>query len=160
MKILFLLLSLAVFHCGCATQRQYESPRLTGLQNRVIHSRLIGKQFGATYKEVWWSSISTLQLHGFVLRDADVETGYIYGVWQNVFETEGSNASVLPMIMSSRSLEVIEVSLTLEDMGKKGTKVRISSRGDANGESMDCATFASRFFASLNKELLLKTAEK
>ncbi len=157
MKKFILLGLLAVFQCACTSHRQYDPPVLTGLQSRVIHSKYIGEQFNANYKQVWWSVVSTLQLHGFVLRDADIDTGYIYGVWQNAFEKETTNSTLLPSLTFNKSIEVIEVSVTLEDKGERGTLVRISSRGDSDGESMNNATFSSRFFASVNKELLLKT---
>ena len=142
--------------CGCTTHslRELSTPRLTGLQRRAVNSRHIGKQFDATYDDVWWATISTLQLHDFVLRDADKDAGYIYGVWQNGFEQE-TKRSIFGL-NKEEELKEIEVSVTLEDLGSEGAMVRISSRGTSVGESMDDASFCSRFFASLNKELLLQ----
>lgn len=141
---------------GCSTSREYGSSSLTGLQRRVIHSRYIGKEFNAGYKAVWWATISALQLNGFVLRNADCDTGYIYGIWQNNFEKES-----LPILFTGLSLgyqKVIEVSVTLERVSNIETLVRISCRGDGKGHNMDNAEFSSRFFATVNKELFLRLA--
>ena len=152
--VLILVCFIALSSSGCSTSREYGTSSLTGLQSRTIHSRYIGKDFNAGYKAVWWATISALQLNGFVLRNADCDSGYIYGVWQNHFEDES-----LPVLFTGLSFgyqRAIEVSVTLERIRNTETLVRISCRGDGKGHNMDNAEFSSRFFATVNKELFLK----
>ena len=67
---------------GCAS---VETPAdtstgMNGLQQRALTIRNIGDEFGATYNDVWYGTIATLQLNGFILKQADKSSGYIYGV--------------------------------------------------------------------------------
>ena len=46
------------------------STGLNGLQQRSLTSRNIGEDLDATYNDVWYSAIATLQLNGFILKQA------------------------------------------------------------------------------------------
>lgn len=64
------------------------STGMNGLQQRALTIRNIGEEFGASYDDVWYATIATLQLNGFILKQADKSSGYIYGVWQNIYERQ------------------------------------------------------------------------
>jgi hypothetical protein len=142
--ILFLPLALLA---GCATQPPPRS-ELAPLQARVVNTRDLGKQFNATYDDIWWATLTVLQNDGFVLRQADKEAGFIYGVWMNTFEQR------------ARKFADVEVSLTLEKREEHSTWVRLSARLGSDGEPQDDGAFTSRFFAGIQKELFLRMAQK
>jgi hypothetical protein len=141
-----LLLPLALL-AGCATQLPPRS-QLAPLQARVVNTRDLGKQFNATYDDIWWATLTVLQNDGFVLRQADKDAGFIYGVWMNSFERR------------AREFADVEVSLTLEKREEHSTLVRLSARLGSDGEAQDDAAFTSRFFAGIQKELFLRMAQK
>ena len=75
---------------GCQTERapQNTSQGLNGLQERALTVRNIGEDLDATYNDVWYSTIATLQLNGFILKQADKNSGFIYGVWKDTYEKQ------------------------------------------------------------------------
>ena len=154
----------ASFFVGCSKSISAppESTSLTGLQERVIHSRTIGDLFEADYDKVWWATISTLQLNGFILRDANKDSGYLYGIWTNAFELRDSKiSSSIPLVGNKVVTEFKEivVSITLEPKTETETVVRISSRADSTATSLDSAEFSRRFFAAIQKELFLNDSK-
>jgi len=150
-RYMILLLPLALL-AGCATQPPPRS-QLAPLQARVVNTRDLGKQFNATYDDIWWATLTVLQNDGFVLRQADKEAGFIYGVWMNSFERRANHSL-------SRKFADVEVSLTLEKREEHSTWVRLSARLGPDGEAQDDAAFTSRFFAGIQKELFLRMAQK
>lgn len=150
------------------------STGLNGLQQRALTSRSLGEDFDATYNDVWYSVISTLQLNGFVLKQADKHSGFIYGVWQDTYEqdtayTRGglflaqlgvTNPSYYGGTFFSRttSYKQIEVSVTLEPIARTQTLVRLVSRFDNQGIAMAHGVFANRFFGLVRKEIFLRKA--
>ncbi len=144
---------------------------MNGLQQRVLTSRNIGEELGATYDDVWSGTVAALQLNGFILKQADKSAGYIYGVWQNSYErqTETSNGGFamvnLPgsatysfgsFFTKTAVFKQVDVSVTLEPLEKTQTLVRLSARFDNQGNSMAEGVFANRFFGLLRKEIFLR----
>lgn len=158
---------------GCAS---LETPAdtstgMNGLQQRALTIRNIGEEFGATYSDVWYGTIATLQLNGFILKDADKASGYIYGVWQNVYERQvenGKGGFVLTQLGTppaysfggffSRTAvyKQIDVSVTLEPLAETQTLVRLVARFDNAGVPVAEGVFANRFFGLLRKEIFLR----
>ena len=148
------------------------STGLNGLQQRSLTIRNIGEDLGATYNDVWFSTISTLQLNGFVLKQADKNAGFIYGVWQDTYEgqTETSRGGLIltqlgvtnpswyggAFFSRTTVFKQIEVSVTFEPLAKTQTLVRLASRFDNEGVPMAHGVFASRFFGLLRKEIFLR----
>jgi hypothetical protein len=143
---------------GCAISDPPKS-ELSPLQARAVNSRDLGKQFGATYDEIWWATMTTLQDAGFVVRQASKNDGYIYGVWLNSFEKESDYFGPLNAA-AMRSFSQVEVSVTLEKSGEHSTLVRLSTRLGPESEAQDDAAFTRRFFAYLQKEVFLREAQK
>lgn len=161
---------------GCVNEQgpADTSTGLNGLQQRALTSRSLGEDFDATYNDVWYSVISTLQLNGFVLKQADKHSGFIYGVWQDTYEqdqafTRGNlfltqlgvtNPSYYGGVFFSRttSFKQIEVSVTLEPIARTQTLVRLVSRFDNQGIPMAHGVFANRFFGLVRKEIFLRKA--
>ncbi|MBQ9772247.1 MAG: hypothetical protein IJW23_10530 [Lentisphaeria bacterium] len=159
---------------GCSTERLAPVDTSTGmssLQQRVLTTRNIGSEFNATYNDVWYATIATLQMNGFVLRHADKHSGFIYGVWQNTYERQyeqSAGALTLTQIGSGWSTSVgsffgktevykqIEVSVTLEPLATTQTLVRLSSRFDSAGTPTAEGVFANRFFGQLRREVFLR----
>ncbi len=158
---------------GCAsTQPPADSSAgLSGLQQRALNSRNIGDEFGASYDDVWYSTIATLQLNGFILRQADKTNGYIYGVWQDTYEKQyetSEGSFLLRDVNTSPGLSYgsffsrtdvykqIEVSVTLEPVAPTQTIVRLVARFDSEGVPMAAGVFANRFFGLLRKEIFLR----
>ncbi len=144
---------------------------LNGLQQRVLTSRTIGDELGATYNDVWSGTIAALQLNGFVLKQADKASGYIYGVWQNSYERQtettnggfamvhiaGPTSSTFGSYFSKTAVfKQIDVSVTLEPLAETQTLVRLSARFDNAGSSTAEGIFANRFFGLLRKEIFLR----
>lgn len=147
------------------------STGMNGLQQRALTIRNIGEELGATYNDVWYGTIATLQLNGFILKQADKESGYIYGVWQNTYERQTENGKggfVLTQLGTppaysfggffSRTdvYKQIDVSVTLEPLAKTQTLVRMVARFDSEGVPVAEGIFANRFFGLLRKEIFLR----
>ena len=160
------------------------STGLNGLQQRSLTSRNIGEDLDATYNDVWYSAIATLQLNGFILKQADKNSGYIYGVWQDTYERQNEfseGSFLLTQLGTSNSwyggvffshtsvYKQIEVSVTLEPLAQTQTLVRLVSRFDQtqtlvrlvsrfDNEGVPTAhgVFANRFFGLLRKEIFLR----
>ena len=176
MKKVFLMLAVgaaALIFCGCVSSEQpaNTSAGLTGLQQRALNIRNIGDEFGATYRDVWYSTISTLQLNGFILKEADMRSGYIYGVWQDTYERRseitnggfsvyqfggGSNLGIGSFFGKTDTYKQVEVSVTLEPVEKTQTLVRLVARFDNAGVPVAEGVFANRFFGLLRKEIFLR----
>ena len=168
------VLGVILLMTGCLNQQPpaNSSEGLNGLQQRALTIRNIGEDLDATYNDVWYSAISTLQLNGFILKQADKNSGFIYGVWQNTYEkhTEYSqgglllhqlgvtNPSVYGGAFFSRTavFKQIEVSVTLEPLAETQTLVRLVSRFDNEGVPTAHGVFANRFFGLLRKEIFLR----
>ena len=138
---------------------------------KIGHDKYIGEEFGATYSDVWYGTIATLQLNGFILKDADKASGYIYGVWQNAYERQvenGKGGFVLTQLGTppaysfggffSRTAvyKQIDVSVTLEPLAETQTLVRLVARFDNAGVPVAEGVFANRFFGLLRKEIFLR----
>ena len=147
------------------------STGLNGLQQRSLTSRNIGEDLDATYNDVWYSAIATLQLNGFILKQADKNSGYIYGVWQDTYERQNEfseGSFLLTQLGTSNSwyggvffshtavYKQIEVSVTLEPLAQTQTLVRLVSRFDNEGVPTAHGVFANRFFGLLRKEIFLR----
>lgn len=171
--IFALLLSAALLLTGCISTEipADTSAGMTGLQQRALTVRNIGEELGATYSDVWYAAIATLQLNGFILKQADKESGYIYGVWQNTYErhveTSRGGFSLVQLAVppgvsfgeffsSTEQFRQIDVSVTLEPLAKTQTLVRIVARFDREGVPMAEGVFANRFFGLLRKEIFLR----
>ena len=168
------VLSVILLVSGCMNQDgpADTSTGLNGLQQRALTSRNIGEDLDATYNDVWYSVISTLQLNGFILKQADKNSGFIYGVWQDTYEaqkeyTQGgllltqlgvTNPSVYggSFFSKTTSFKQIEVSVTLEPLARTQTLVRLVSRFDNQGIPTAHGVFANRFFGVLRKEIFLR----
>ena len=145
-----LLLALTV---GC---QHISRSDLGPLQSRALHSRDVGRQLDARYDEVWWGTVTALQDAGFVLRQADKNAGFIYGVWIDTSEP----AIEVPLFGIPLTHQVVEVSITLEQQGETSTVLRLSARMGAGGESQDDAQFPQRFFAAVQKEVFVRTTAR
>ena len=170
---LFAVLAIALLS-GCASSKlapANTSTGMNGLQQRALSARNIGDEFGARYNDVWYATIATLQLNGFILKQADKNSGFIYGVWQNVYErqneyTDGafaftqlgntSNTSVGLFTSKTDVFKQIEVSVTLEPLARTQTLVRLVARFDTEGEPVAEGVFANRFFGQLRREIFLR----
>jgi len=170
------VLGVVLLVSGCMNEQAPAdtSTGLNGLQQRALTSRSLGEEFDATYNDVWYSVISTLQLNGFVLKQADKHSGFIYGVWQDTYEqdrayTRGglfltqlgvTNPSYYGGVFFSKttSFKQIEVSVTLEPIARTQTLVRLVSRFDNQGIAMAHGVFANRFFGIVRKEIFLRKA--
>lgn len=159
---------------GCSTLDTTpgdSSNSLGPLQDRALSVRNIGEEFGATYDDVWYSAIATLQLNGFILKQADKNSGFIYGVWRDTYERqdESTLGGFLATIFSNSPTYVagvftsrtatykqIDVSVTMERMAPNQTLVRLVSRFDTEGVPMAEGVFANRFFGLLRKEIFLR----
>lgn len=159
---------------GCMNQAGpvETSTGLNGLQQRALTARNIGEDLNATYNDVWYSVISTLQMNGFILKQADKNSGFIYGVWQDTYESQKeysqggllltqlgvTNPSVYGGAFFSKTttFKQIEVSVTLEPLARTQTLVRLASRFDNQGIAMAHGVFANRFFGILRKEIFLR----
>ncbi len=168
------VLGVILLMSGCLNQQPPtdSSEGLNGLQQRALTIRNIGEDLDATYNDVWYSAISTLQLNGFILKQADKNSGFIYGVWQNTYEmqkayTQGglvltqlgvTNPSWYGGAFFSRTATYnqIEVSVTLEPLAETQTLVRLVSRFDNEGVPTAHGVFANRFFGLLRKEIFLR----
>ena len=168
------VLSVILLVSGCMNQDgpANTSTGLNGLQQRALTSRNIGEDLNATYNDVWYSVIATLQLNGFILKQADKNSGFIYGVWQNTYETQKAytqggllltqlgvtNPSVYGGAFFSKttSFKQIEVSVTLEPIARTQTLVRLVSRFDNEGFAMAHGVFANRFFGLVRREIFLR----
>jgi hypothetical protein len=163
----------ALLFSGCVSSEQpaNTSAGLNGLQQRALNVRNIGDELGATYKDVWYSTISTLQLNGFILKEADMQSGYIYGVWQDTYERRaeisnggftvyqvggGSNLGIGSFFSKTDTYKQIEVSVTLEPLAETQTLVRLTARFDNSGVPVAEGVFANRFFGLLRKEIFLR----
>lgn len=147
---------------------------MNGLQQRALLSRNIGYDLDATYDDVWYAAVSTLQMNGFILRQADRASGYIYGVWQNTYEPEkevsrGGFAMISTVQMDTPvtftfgeffsityKFKQVEVAATLQPLARTQTLVRLTARFDNEGIPMAEGHFASRFFGLLRKEIFLR----
>lgn len=170
---LFAVLAIVMLS-GCASQKTPPadtSTGMNGLQQRALTARNIGDEFGARYNDVWYATIATLQLNGFILKQADKNSGYIYGVWQNLYERQNeysdgiftftqlgnSNNTTLGAFASQTEVyKQIEVSVTLEPLARTQTLVRLVARFDSEGEPVAEGVFANRFFAQLRREIFLR----
>mgnify|MGYP000880604639 CR=1 FL=1 len=147
------------------------STGMNGLQQRALTIRNIGEELGATYSDVWYGTIATLQLNGFILKQADKNSGYIYGVWQNTYERQFENSKggfVLTQLGTppaysfggffsrTNAYKQIDVSVTLEPLAKTQTLVRMVARFDSEGVPVAEGVFANRFFGLLRKEIFLR----
>ena len=167
------ILGALLFASGCVTPQPpaETSTGKNGLQQRTLTSRNIGSDMDATYDDVWYGVISTLQLNGFILKQADKASGFIYGVWQDTYErqTEYSNGGfVFTQAGSTSSLHYgnffsrtsvykqVEVSVTLEPLAPTQTLVRLVSRFDNQGVPTAHGIFANRFFGLLRKDIFLR----
>lgn len=163
----------AVLMTGCATPvaPADTSAGMSGLQLRTLNARNIGYDMGATYNDVWYAAVATLQMNGFLLRSADRTSGYIYGVWMNTYEHEkeiSHGGIIMTHIATPPEIAVgeffsthhkfrqIEVAVTLEPVAETQTIVRITSRFDTKGVPMAEGTFANQFFGLLRKEIFLR----
>lgn len=163
----------ALLFSGCVSSEQpaNTSAGLNGLQQRALNVRNIGDELGAAYKDVWYSTISTLQLNGFILKEADMQSGYIYGVWQDTYERRaeisnggftvyqvggGSNLGIGSFFSKTDTYKQIEVSVTLEPLAETQTLVRLTARFDNSGVPVAEGVFANRFFGLLRKEIFLR----
>ena len=144
---------------------------LNGLQQRALTIRNIGEDLDANYNDVWYSVISTLQLNGFILKQADKASGFIYGVWKDSYEQqqETSQGGILLTQLGTASswyggsffgrttvFKQVEVSVTLEPLAPRQTLVRLVSRFDNEGVPTAHGVFANRFFGLLRKEIFLR----
>ena len=165
--------ALCLLLTGCVSSEPpaNTSTGMNGLQQRALTIRNIGEEFGATYSDVWYGTIATLQLNGFILKQADKSSGYIYGVWQNTYERQvesGKGGFVLTQLGTppaysfggffSRTdiYKQIDVSVTLEPLAKTQTLVRMVARFDSEGVPVAEGVFANRFFGLLRKEIFLR----
>ncbi|MBO4648849.1 MAG: hypothetical protein J5806_11915 [Lentisphaeria bacterium] len=173
-RIAACLLGVVLLASGCMNQRPPEdtSAGLNGLQQRALTIRNIGEDLDATYNDVWYSVISTLQLNGFILKQADKNSGFIYGVWQNRYEqdTEYTQGGLIltqlgvtspswyggAFFSRTTTYKQIDVSVTLEPLARTQTLVRLVSRFDNEGVPTAHGVFASRFFGLLRKEIFLR----
>jgi len=178
MKILKLTAAIAaaVLLSGCSEFLRPDdtSAGMNGLQQRAMTSRNLGEDLEATYDDVWCGVLATLQLNGFILKQADKKTGYIYGVWKDTYEAQyesslgsfvmstlQSNPSWAVGMFNSRTtkFEQIEVSVTFEKLARTQTLVRLSARFDSEGYVMAEGMFANRFFGLVRKEIFLRKAQ-
>ena len=168
------VLGVILLMTGCLNQQPPadSSTGLNGLQQRALTIRNIGEDLGATYNDVWYSAISTLQLNGFILKQADKNSGFIYGVWQNTYErqTEYTQGGLVltqlgvtnpswyggAFFWRTTVYKQIEVSVTLEPLAETQTLVRLVSRFDNEGIPTAHGVFANRFFGLLRKEIFLR----
>lgn len=166
-------LLLAVLSAGCISS---EKPADTGagmnsLQQRALTVRNIGDELDATYDDVWYGTIATLQLNGFILKQADKSSGYIYGAWQNTYERRvESNRGGFSLVQlavppgvsfgeffsTTEQFQQIDVSVTLEALARTQTLVRLVARFDSEGVPAVEGVFANRFFGLLRKEIFLR----
>lgn len=170
---LMLLLSACALLSGCISTEipADTSAGMTGLQQRALTVRNIGEELGATYDDVWYGTIATLQLNGFILKQADRTSGYIYGVWQNAYErhveTGRGGFSLVQLAVppgvsfgeffsTTEQFRQIDVSVTLEPLARTQTLVRLVARFDNEGVPMAEGVFANRFFGLLRKEIFLR----
>lgn len=170
---LALLLAACVLLSGCISTEipADTSAGMTGLQQRALTIRNIGEELGATYDDVWYGTIATLQLNGFILKQADRASGYIYGVWQNAYErhveTGRGGFSLVQLAVppgvsfgeffsTTEQFRQIDVSVTLEPLARTQTLVRLVARFDNEGVPMAEGVFANRFFGLLRKEIFLR----
>lgn len=173
LRIAVLALGVVLAGWGClAPQPPADSSTgLNGLQERSLTIRNIGEDMNATYNDVWYSVISTLQLNGFILKQADKNSGFIYGVWKDTYEQqkEYSQGGILLTQLGSSSAwyggaffsrtsvyKQVEVSVTLEPLAKHQTLVRLVSRFDNEGVPTAHGVFANRFFGLLRREIFLR----
>ena len=173
LKSIMAVLAVSVAAGGCIQPEPpvNTSTGMNGLQQRALTVRNIGEEFGATYDDVWYSAIAALQLNGFMLRQADKNSGSIYGVWLNTYEmqsetTEGgffmTQLSASPsyyaggFVSRTQVFKQIEVSVTLEPLAEHQTLVRLVARFDSDGEAVAEGVFANRFFGVLRKEIFLR----
>lgn len=171
--ILTLLFFCTLLLTGCISTEipADTSAGMTGLQQRALNVRNIGEELGATYDDVWYGVIATLQLNGFILKQADKESGYLYGVWRDTYErhvetTRGGfslvqlavppGVSFGEFFSSTEQFRQIDVSVTLTPLAKTQTLVRIIARFDREGVPMAEGIFANRFFGLLRKEIFLR----
>ena len=157
---LVLLLAACVLLSGCISTEipADTSAGMTGLQQRALTIRNIGEELGATYDDVWYGTIATLQLNGFILKQADRSSGYIYGVWQNAYErhveTGRGGFSLVQLAVppgvsfgeffsTTEQFRQIDVSVTLEPLARTQTLVRLVARFDNEGVPMAEGVFAT-----------------
>ena len=167
------VLAAACMLAGCISPQPPAdtSTGMNGLQQRVLTIRNIGEEFGATYNDVWYATIATLQLNGFILKQADKASGYIYGVWQNTYERQaetGRGGFALTQLGTSPSYflgsffsmtdvyKQIDVSVTFEPLAETQTLIRLVARFDNEGVPVAEGVFANRFFGLLRKEIFLR----
>ena len=127
----------------CAGCMQPPRQELSPLQQRQVFSRNVANECDASYNDVWWGALTVLQDNGFVLRQANHDSGYLYGV-------------------QSRSVErnPLEISVTLERAGEKNTRVRIGVCDERSRDTANDAAVASRFFIAIRKEVFLRAASR
>jgi len=150
-NITILMLLAAVCIGGCYGASETPRAVVTGLQARTANSHDFGRVSPVTYENVWWATISSLQLNGFVLRQADINSGYVYGVWRHASIDVGA----YPYGLDS-DLRKIEVSVTLRKLTDSKTRVRISGDFGPDGRPIHPAEFSKRFFGAIQKELFLQ----
>lgn len=172
-RIAALALGVVLLGAGCLAPQPPadSSDGMNGLQQRALTTRNIGEDMNATYNDVWYSVISTLQLNGFILKQADKNSGFIYGVWKDTYEQqkEYSQGGVLLTQLGTSSawyggaffsrttvFKQIEVSVTLEPLARTQTLVRLVSRFDNERVPTAQGVFANRFFGLLRKEIFLR----
>lgn len=169
--IVFLCTAVLMTGCANPVAPADTNAGMDGLQLRTLNARNIGYDIGATYNEVWYAAVATLQMNGFLLRSADRASGYIYGVWMNTYEhhQEVSHGGFFITHIASppefaigeffgthHKFRQIEVAVTLEPLAETQTIVRITSRFDTKGVPMAEGTFANQFFGLLRKEIFLR----
>ncbi len=174
-KLVLLAMSIVagVVLSGCVAGRSpaNTSNGLNGLQQRALTVRNMGSEFGATYDDIWYGVIATLQVNGFILQQADKESGYIYGVWQNMYEAQNEssrggfsmfNISSSPTVYAGAYAGIntvykkIDVSVTLDPIAETQTLVRMTARFDSEGSVVSEGVFANQFFGLLRKEIFLR----
>ncbi len=168
------VLALGMLLAGCVGSEPPAdtSTGMNGLQQRALLSRNIGEDLNASYDDVWYSAIVTLQMNGFILQQADKSSGYIYGVWQNTYERQVESSKggfVLTQLGTPPAYSFggffsrtdvyrqIGVSVTLQPLAETQTLVRIMARFDNEGVPVAEGVFANRFFGLLRKEIFLRT---
>ena len=114
---------------GCMNQAGpvETSTGLNGLQQRALTARNIGEDLDATYNDVWYSVIATLQMNGFILKQADKNSGFIF--------TNESN----PVFFPRENQTIAATNSTIEFNERRladifiGAKHRNQFVGDHNG---------------------------
>jgi len=155
-KIFVLMACLGLAACTSSTNNR---PILSGLELQQLQTREFEAQYDVTFKSV----MSVLQDAGYILENADLNTGFITGK-----SPTSSNTSYNLWWGFTKQIQTTKVSSTVEALGPDFTKVRLNfvainntSQGLGNSRAdtpIEDAKIYENVFEKIGETIFIKQA--